>query len=55
MDILTRNKRCCVAIETEEFGMVLFFAIGATDVGTVRYVLELKIIITVIRLLTMAG
>lgn len=36
VDILTRNARCWVAIETEEFGMVVFVAIGATDVGTVR-------------------
>jgi phosphatidylserine decarboxylase len=43
VDILTRNARCCIAIETKEFGMVLFVAIGATNVGTVRYVRGLKI------------
>lgn len=36
LDILTRNARCCVAIESKEFGSVLFVAIGATDVGTVK-------------------
>jgi len=36
VDILTRNARCCIGIETEEFGMVLFVAIGATNVGTVE-------------------
>jgi phosphatidylserine decarboxylase precursor len=35
VDILTRNARDYVVIETEEFGRVLFVAIGATDVGTV--------------------
>jgi phosphatidylserine decarboxylase len=38
VDILTQNARCCIGIETKEFGMVLFVAIGATDVGTVEYV-----------------
>lgn len=36
VNILTQNARCCVCIETEEFGQVLFVAIGATDVGTVE-------------------
>jgi len=36
VDILTRNARCCIGIDTEEFGSVLFVAIGATDVGTVE-------------------
>jgi len=36
VDILTRNARCCIVIETKEFGMVLFVAIGATEVGTVE-------------------
>jgi len=35
VDILTRNKRQLVVIETEELGEVLFVAIGATDVGSV--------------------
>lgn len=35
VDILTRNARDYLLIETEEFGGVLFVAIGATDVGTV--------------------
>jgi phosphatidylserine decarboxylase len=35
VDILTRNARDYVVIDTEEFGEVLFVAIGATDVGTV--------------------
>jgi phosphatidylserine decarboxylase len=36
VDVLTRNARCCIGIETKEFGMVLFVAIGATNVGTVK-------------------
>jgi len=36
VDILTRNARCCIEIESEEFGKVLFVAIGATEVGTVE-------------------
>jgi phosphatidylserine decarboxylase len=39
VDILTRNARCCLEIETREFGKVLFVAIGATNVGTVEYVI----------------
>ena len=35
VDILTQNARCCIGISTEEFGEVLFVAIGATNVGTV--------------------
>lgn len=35
LDILSRNARDYVVIESEEFGDVLFVAIGATDVGTV--------------------
>lgn len=38
VDILTRNARDYVVIETEEFGEVLFVAIGAAQVGTVQYV-----------------
>jgi phosphatidylserine decarboxylase precursor len=36
VDILTRNRRQYVVIETEAFGDVLFVAIGATDVGSVE-------------------
>jgi phosphatidylserine decarboxylase precursor len=36
VDILTRNARDYVIIDTEEFGEVLFVAIGATNVGSVR-------------------
>jgi len=36
VDILTRNRREYVLIDAEEFGEVLFVAIGATDVGTVQ-------------------
>lgn len=36
VDILTRNRRQYVVIETEKFGDVLFVAIGATDVGSVE-------------------
>lgn len=42
VDILTRNRREFVVIETKEFGDVLFVAIGATDVGSVQYVLNLS-------------
>lgn len=38
VNILTSNARSYLVIETEQFGDVLFVAIGATDVGTVRYV-----------------
>lgn len=38
LDILSRNARDYLVIESEEFGDVLFVAIGATDVGTVMYV-----------------
>lgn len=36
VNILTENARCAVCIESEEFGKVLFVAIGAADVGTVQ-------------------
>ena len=36
VDIVPRNARRYVVIETDEFGDVLFVAIGATEVGTVR-------------------
>ncbi|KAI1463813.1 putative phosphatidylserine decarboxylase [Daldinia caldariorum] len=36
VNILTSNARSYLVIETEQFGDVLFVAIGATDVGTVR-------------------
>ena len=36
VNILTENARCCVCIESDQFGDVLFVAIGATEVGTVR-------------------
>ena len=35
-DILTQKARCCLCIDSEEFGRVLFVAIGATNVGTVE-------------------
>jgi phosphatidylserine decarboxylase precursor len=41
VDILTRNARDYVVIETEEFGEVLFVAIGASQVGTVECVAPL--------------
>lgn len=43
VDILTRNARQYVVIETNEFGDVLFVAIGASDVGSVRYVFHLEL------------
>ncbi|OTA63315.1 putative phosphatidylserine decarboxylase [Hypoxylon sp. EC38] len=36
VNILTSNARSYLVIETDHFGDVLFVAIGATDVGTVR-------------------
>jgi len=36
VNILTRNRRQYVVIGTKEFGDVLFVAIGATDVGSVK-------------------
>lgn len=36
VNILTENARSCVCIDSEQFGQVLFVAIGATDVGTVQ-------------------
>ncbi|KAH7304681.1 phosphatidylserine decarboxylase-domain-containing protein [Stachybotrys elegans] len=36
VDILTRNRRDYLVIETKSFGDVLFVAIGATQVGSVR-------------------
>jgi phosphatidylserine decarboxylase len=36
VDILTENARCCICIDTVEFGKVLYVAIGATNVGTVE-------------------
>jgi len=37
IDVLTNNARCAVEIESESFGRVLFVAIGASEVGTVRF------------------
>jgi phosphatidylserine decarboxylase len=37
IDILGRNARDYVVIESEHLGDVLFVAIGATDVGSVKY------------------
>lgn len=42
VDILTRNRREYLVIGTHEFGDVLFVAIGATDVGSVRYAHSLR-------------
>jgi len=36
VNVLTLNARDYVVIDSEEFGEVLFVAIGATDVGSVR-------------------
>ena len=41
VDILTRNRRDYVVIKSDQFGYVLFVAIGATEVGSVRYVTRL--------------
>ena len=42
IDILTSNARCAVCIESDEFGLVLFVAIGASEVGTVEINDEFK-------------
>ncbi|KAH8744292.1 phosphatidylserine decarboxylase-domain-containing protein [Diaporthe sp. PMI_573] len=34
VDILTRNRRKCVVMEIEDFGDMLFVAIGATNIGS---------------------
>ena len=34
--MLAANARCAFCLETKEFGDVLFVAIGASDVGTVK-------------------
>jgi phosphatidylserine decarboxylase len=36
VDILSQNRREYILINSEEFGQVLFVAIGATNVGTVQ-------------------
>jgi phosphatidylserine decarboxylase len=36
LDILTRNARDYVVIESETFGDVLFVAIGASQIGSVK-------------------
>lgn len=38
VDIVSKNARSCVCISSSEFGDVLFVAIGATGVGTIRFV-----------------
>jgi len=37
MDVYTENKRVVCPIETDEFGLVTFVAIGATMVGTITF------------------
>ncbi|KAF3159825.1 hypothetical protein TWF225_001448 [Orbilia oligospora] len=37
IDVLTSNARCAVCFETEKYGDVIFVAIGASDVGTVKF------------------
>ncbi|KAK6343823.1 hypothetical protein TWF696_007482 [Orbilia brochopaga] len=44
IDILTTNARCAVCLETEKYGEVLFVAIGATDVGTVNFRDEARLV-----------
>lgn len=39
VDILTKNSRCCLCIETKEFGDVLFVAVGTTDAEVTEYVI----------------
>ena len=38
VDIVSKNARSCVCISSSEFGDVLFVAIGATGVATIRFV-----------------
>jgi len=42
VDILTRNARDYVVIDTEDFCLVQFVAVGATDVGSVRFATSLQ-------------
>ncbi|RPA95091.1 putative phosphatidylserine decarboxylase [Choiromyces venosus 120613-1] len=37
INVLTQNARCALAIDSAEFGQVLFVAIGAKEVGTVCF------------------
>lgn len=37
VDIVSKNARSCVCISSSEFGDVLFVAIGATGVATIRF------------------
>ena len=36
LDVLAKNDRACIEITTQEFGRVLFVAIGAEDVGKIQ-------------------
>ena len=38
VDIVSKNARTCLCVSSNEFGDVLFVAIGATGVGTIRCV-----------------
>ncbi|KAI8648542.1 Phosphatidylserine decarboxylase [Fusarium keratoplasticum] len=37
VDIVSKNARTCLCVSSNEFGDVLFVAIGATGVGTIRF------------------
>lgn len=37
LDVLAKNDRTCIEITTEAFGRVLFIAIGAEEVGKIKF------------------
>jgi len=37
VDVYTDNKRCIIPIETDEFGLVVMIAVGATMVGSIQF------------------
>jgi len=42
IDVLGRNERTWIHIESPEFGQVMFIAIGAEDIGKIRFNEEIK-------------
>ncbi|KAL6240354.1 hypothetical protein RBB50_012724 [Rhinocladiella similis] len=42
VDILSENARHCACISSKEFGEVLFVAVGATGVGTIKFHQKLR-------------
>jgi phosphatidylserine decarboxylase len=40
LDVLTENLRSCMTIQSEEFGAVMYIAVGATQVGSIRWTVK---------------